>query len=395
MILAEPLPEGAGQGAGWPSHPTARRSLKVLHIFRHFRPEFTGEGIYLEKLAVHLARRGVPSDVIVEATAPPAQAARMPSLGAVKFFGREQGPRQVNLAMLAWLLLHARGYDAVHFHCAVDRFFLPQLVVKLAGCRIVQSCTLDDGIGSIVASYRPAFRGVVARLCRLIDVAVAISPRLYEDNAGAMPAERLRLVPQGVEIPALAAADRAQARARWGFAPSDIVLLFVGGLVRRKDVRFLVENHLQNADPGKRIILLVVGPALEPDYAASLRDTAEQRGIDVRFAGFMEDPAPAYRAADIFVFASRLEGFGNVIVEAMAFGLPVVCRRLAGVTDYVIDDGETGILFDTAEEYRAAIARLAGQSASRRRLGNAARRAAIARFSMDVIAGRFARLYRG
>lgn len=395
MILAEPFREGAERGVKRPRRGTLRRPPKVLHIFRRFRPEFTGEGLYLEKLAVHLARRGVPSDVIVEATAPPAHAAQTPGLGSVRFFGRDRGPRPVNLAMLAWLAFHAKGYDAVHFHCAVDRYFLPQLVVKLAGCRVVQSCTLDDGIGSLVASYRPAFRGVIGRLCRLIDVAVAISPRLHEDSAGALPAERLRLVPQGVEIPDLDPTDRAAARARWGFAPSDIVLLFVGGLLRRKDVSFLVENHPAGVDPDRRIILLVVGPDLEPDYAASLRDMAARRGIDVRFTGYMEDPAPAYRAADIFVFASRLEGFGNVIVEAMAFGLPVVCRRLAGVTDFVIDDGETGVLFDTAQEYRDAVARLVDQSARRRRLGDAGRRAAIARFSMDAIAGRFAGLYRG
>lgn len=60
----------------------------VLHVFRYFRPDFTGEGIYLEKLAPLLAARGIRSDVIAASTRPPAVAPELPGTDRLRYFGR-------------------------------------------------------------------------------------------------------------------------------------------------------------------------------------------------------------------------------------------------------------------------------------------------------------------
>jgi glycosyltransferase involved in cell wall biosynthesis len=375
--------------------------LRVLHVFKYFRPDFTGEGIYVEKLASPLAALGIRSRVFVTDTAAPAVAPVLPALGQPHFCNE---PNRPLIARLRAFLAEARGAEVVHFHSATDRMFLFHLLARLGGRRVVQSCTLNDGLGAVVDSYRPAYRGLVRRLCRLIDAVVAISPKLHDDSLRVFPPARVHLIPQGVAVPDLAGLQpRHGFRARLGFAEDDVVLLYVGGITPRKDVRFLVRHHPELPDPAlpepvptnRRLRLLLIGPDLDAAYAASLEaDMAARRPGEVVRLPFTDDPGPAYGAADLFVFASREEGFGNVLLEAMAAGLPVVARRLPGVTDSFIEDGRTGFLFDDAAQYDAIVRALAADAGRRRTVGAAARAEVTKRFSLDRIAERYARLYR-
>ena len=370
-------------------------SLNVLHVFRYFRPDFTGEGLYLEKLARHLAVNAIRSDVVVESTRAPRLAQTMDGVGRIRFFGPGSGrPLRIQLRMMLWFAVHSSSYDVVHFHAFVDRLLLLHLIARLCGCRIVQSCTLDDGLSSVVGGYRPLYRPLLRRLCRLIDAAVAISPRLYAENLAVLPAARNWLIPQGVNLSPL---PGQRDRARWGFRRDDFVIVFVGGMCARKDVMFLIENHAAIAVGGSRVKLLLAGPQVESGYSESLRLAIARSpcAADIVLEDYLDDPSPAYAAADIFVFASRQEGFGNVLIEAMARALPVVSRRLPGVTDRIIDDGKTGILFETAADYRNAVRALIADPEERRVMGQAAAKAVRERFDLSKIACRYCELYRG
>ena len=380
-------------------HPTAGAPLKVLHIFRYFRPDFTGEGLYLEKLAPLLDDMNITADVAVECTRSPTTHQPPAGIGRTSFFGLGSGRvRRIPVVMTGWFLVNAFRYDVVHFHAFVDRIFLFHLIARLSGCRIVQSATLDDGLGSVLGGYRPIYRPLLLRLFRLIDAAIAISPRLQADTSRVLPPRRTWLIPQGVNAPPdIQPADRSRWRANWRFAADDVVLLFVGGMCARKDVTFLVENHAALHPPASgRVKLLLVGPQLEDGYLDALRRliAASPCHADVVLEGYMDDPSPAYAAADLFVFASREEGFGNVLIEAMAWGLPVVSRRLEQVTDRIIDDDRTGFLFDTTAEYRTAATRLIADPSRRHAMGQAARQAVRQRFDLPTIAHRYAQLYR-
>ena len=372
-------------------------SIQVLHVFRYFRPNFTGEGLYFEKLARHLAGFGVNSDVIVDTTCAPDAVEPSAGIRQVHYFGTGDGwPRRFRPAMLRWLCMNARRYEVIHFHASVDRLLLSQTIAHLLGCAVVQSTTLDDGLGQAVDGYRPLYRPIVRRQSRVIDAVIGLSPKLHADNLRVLDATRSYLIPQGVEAPeGLPPGGRMDARARWGFGPQDIVMLFVGGLCARKDVGFLIANHPKLSGAG-RLRLLIVGPDLEDDHANALRAmaAASPNPTDIVLCGYMEDPSPAYQAADIFVFASRAEGFGNVLIEAMAWGLPVVVRRLPGVTDYIVDHGRTGFLFNTEAEYRDAVNGLIQDATQRREMGGAARVHASMTFGMPAIASQYLALYR-
>ena len=375
-------------------------ALKVLHVFQFFYPDFTGEGIYFQRLAPFLESEGIRNDVAVTVTEGSKRDERSTISEYfrhlnVRYFGNKEKDSNI-FRFLIWLLFNVRRFEVVHVHAHPDRFFLTALIARLMGCRVIYSCTLEDSPAGLLTRYRRSYRPIVRLLMRTIHQFIAISPKLYTEGLSVVPVQRMVMVPQGVVIPTSSHLHRREWRQRYGFEGDEIILLWVGGICERKDVLFLIDNFavLLGADP--RLRFLIVGPRhLEPDYAAAVGERVRHLGLDsaVIFQDFLDDPGPVYDLADMFVFASRSEGFGNVLLEAMARGLPVVSRRIPGVTNYFIHDGENGFLFDKAEQYRAIVHRLASDGDLRARIGSAGKTFVEANLQMDVIARRYLDIY--
>jgi glycosyltransferase involved in cell wall biosynthesis len=383
-----------------PERSGGHSSAIVLHVFNYFAPDFTGEGIYATKMFVHLQSLGLANDVLVKRTHPRVHGVRkMDVLTPVRHTIHYLPPRRSHvvpeLQIAWWLLRHGRRYRAVHYHSHCDRRFLSMLVARALGLQVILSCTLDDSPRALVMSYRPRFRWLVKRLLRLVDTFVSISPKLHGDGAELVPADRHLLIPQGVDLPPAPRRERSRLRQALGLGDADLALLFVGALCERKNPLFLIEQMPALLAPHPRARLFIVGPTTEDDYAARLVRRAHELGLDeaVRFVGFSERTDDWYDVADLMVFGSTNEGFGNVLLEAMAHGLPVVARRLPGVTDSFIEHGESGMLFDDAEGYVRSVTALAADAGLRQRIGANGRAVAGARFSLPQIAQRYASLY--
>ena len=159
---------------------------------------------------------------------------------------------------------------------------------------------------------------------------------------------RVSVVPHGVEAPSVRVGRRS-ARARFGLGRDDYVVGAVGRLDPCKGLDDLIDAFsMMPCKSGTR--LLVVGDG--PDRRR-LHAIAELRGVVDRvvWAGHMDDPATAYAAMDVLALPSVYEAFGNVLLEAMSHGVPVVGRRGNGTNamtacDQIIDDGRSGLLFD-------------------------------------------------
>jgi len=371
-------------------------SARVLHVFKYFRPDFTGEGIFLERLApvFQRLRPDVAHEVAVTATACPPGFKPPAGLAAVHFLGNGGPAGQTRL--VGWLACHAAGYSAVHYHTHVDRSFAASALLRLLRRRVVLSATLDDSIPALMGTYRPLFRPLVRLLSRVVSMFVAISPRLFAENNQVVPASKSAMVPIGIAIPPAPSPDtRAAARRRLRIADNAIVLVSVGGICARKDQLFLIQQlpALVCHHPG--LLLVLVGPVLELDYRERMEAEIVQAnlGPHVMFTGYQEKPWDYYDAADAMVFASREEGFGTVVIEAMARGLPVLARRLPGVNDAFIEQGFSGYLFDDAQAFRAGAEALAADAGLRQKMGQRGRAFVVGHYDIAEVAARYLDIY--
>jgi glycosyltransferase involved in cell wall biosynthesis len=130
--------------------------------------------------------------------------------------------------------------------------------------------------------------------------------------------------------------------------PESPLLLYVGRLSAEKEIDRI--KPVLEAIPGARLALVGDGP-----YRAELEQI--YAGTPTHFVGYLtgKDLASAFASADAFVFPSRTETLGLVLLEAMAAGCPVVAARSGGITD-IVDDGVNGYLFEPLDEQGAIAA---------------------------------------
>jgi glycosyltransferase involved in cell wall biosynthesis len=153
--------------------------------------------------------------------------------------------------------------------------------------------------------------------------------------------------------------------------------LFLGRLEDQKNPLALVE-----ALAGTGLRLLIVG---DGSLRGAIEADARRHGVDVEFRGNVPHRMlpETFAEADLFVLPSRFEGHPKALMEAMAFGLPVVASDVVGISE-VVRDGDTGLLCPpTAAGLAAAIGRLRADPALAARLGKAARAAIVADVSLD------------
>ena len=173
----------------------------------------------------------------------------------------------------------------------------------------------------------------------------------------------IKVIPTGIDVRAFATADGSRFRKRIGLAEDALVIGHVGRLALEKNLGFLAEGVALalKAEPRARFLVVGDGPARE-----EFKAVFEQHGVADRLllAGKRTGRVlrEAYRAMDIFVFASKSETQGMVVAEAMAAGLPVVALNAYGVRE-VVNDKENGFLLRgnaPASEFAEAIGRLLG-----------------------------------
>jgi glycosyltransferase involved in cell wall biosynthesis len=154
--------------------------------------------------------------------------------------------------------------------------------------------------------------------------------------------QRVEVVPRGVDTSQFSPTHRQSAlRQSWGVDEMDPVLLYVGRLAAEKNLGLVVQAYLKAKKQNPRVRLVLVGDG-------PLRESLQQQHPDILFAGYRSgaDLAAHYASADVFVFASLTETFGNVTLEAMASGLAVVAFKHAAAGQW-IKHGENGMCVDT------------------------------------------------
>jgi glycosyltransferase involved in cell wall biosynthesis len=178
---------------------------------------------------------------------------------------------------------------------------------------------------------------------------------------------------------------RTDIRRALGWAPDDLVISYVSRIAPEKNVEYLADALAIVGSRGPQVRMLLVGDG-------PTRPALERRiGSFAHFAGYRQgdDLADHYAASDIFAFSSLTETFGNVVLEAMASGLPVVAVRAGGVGE-TVQPGTTGILVEPTDppaRMAAALLDLIDKPERRLTMAAAAREYALSQSWDAIMAG--------
>jgi glycosyltransferase involved in cell wall biosynthesis len=175
-----------------------------------------------------------------------------------------------------------------------------------------------------------------------------------------------------------------QAKGRLGIPAHRLVVGAVGRLSAEKGLDLLIRAVDQLLDRGFDLELLIAGDGDEFARLEGLIAVLGRRDR-IRLLGYRSDTVALYQAMDIFALSSYREGLPNVILEAMALGVPVVATAVAGIPR-LVRDGETGLLVRPGEvgELTQALARLLGDAELRATLARNGRRAVKEGYSFEA-----------
>ena len=224
-------------------------------------------------------------------------------------------------------------------------------------------------------------------------IALSVPPRL------GIPMEKVVVIPRGrspERFPYHTTATRAKARATLGIAGDAPVILTLGRLEPQKGIHHLMRALplVSKQHPG--LVTIIAGK--DGRSGPALRSQSEQLGSDVRFLGHRTDIPALLSAADIFCFPSEREGFGGVLIEAMAVGCPIVASSIPTSEEVLHHEGEyCGVITHTgdAEDLAHGINAILDNPNLGRSLSERAHSAFLKNFTIDRVTQMMANFLEG
>lgn len=226
---------------------------------------------------------------------------------------------------------------------------------SLQPCRLllVEHSTLTRQYAAWGALHTTLLSASMSATYRFADQVAAVSDGSATDTArlARVPPDRVTVLHNPIpQRPMPGPGARAMADTLWACPPGQRILT-VGSLKDQKNHPLLLRAFEAMARPDARLMLLGQGA-----NEGALRALASDLRIADRviFAGFHADPSPFYATADLFVLSSDHEGFGNVIVEALSFGLPVVSTDCPSGPAEILQGGRFGRLVPVGDAHALA-----------------------------------------
>jgi phosphatidyl-myo-inositol dimannoside synthase len=291
--------------------------------------------------------------------------------------------------------LGRRRFDLVHAHWIVPN----GIAAAMAGKDVPLAIGLHGS--DVFLAERRGVRSLARWALSRARLLTGCSPELVDRmRALGFPAERsrvIRLIPYGVDVEAFSPAPdrRCLWRRRLGIPEEAPLLLGVGRMATKKGFQVLIEVLPTLLEEFRELRVVLAGGG---DLLGRLREAAGDGEGRVHFPGpVLRDTLPdLYRAADLFVLPAvhdgrgNVDGLPNVILEAMASGLPVVASAISGIP-LAVEDGRTGLLVPEGDPAAllGALRRLLADRAAARALGEQGRRKAEAELTWDAVAARY------
>ena len=251
--------------------------------------------------------------------------------------------------------LHAeQPIDLIDAHYAYPDGYAATLIGERLNLPVfITARGTDINLFSRMPLIRPKIVKALNRAAGIIAVSEALKARIVELG---IAAGKIAVIRNGINREVFYPRDRRETRRRLGIDPEDQVLLSVGALVSVKGFYRLIEAMALLKQGGNRLKLFVIGEGSERRALESQISNLKLESC-VRLLGAkpQNELADWYSAADLFCLASHREGCPNVVIEAMACGLPVAAADVGGVHELVKEHNGRLVSPPTAENFAAEI----------------------------------------
>ena len=377
--------------------------MRVVMVSDVFFPRINGVSTAIQTYQRTLRSHGVEVSLVAPDYGSPC------SESWVTRVASRQVPGDPEDRLVRWGAMHEavdsaveRGCDLIHIQTPFVAHYAASCASRRYGLPVIATYhTLFEEYLKHYAPFVPAgwlrglARGFARRQCNALDAVIVPSKAIHERLESYGVTVPMHVLPTGVSLQAAPGSGRMDFRSRYGIDQSRPLALFVGRVAHEKNIEFLLDavDLAREAVPDILLVIAGEGPALP-----SLRQSVAVHGLqnNVLFLGYLDRKVelPAcYAAADAFVFASRTETQGLVLLEAMAAGLPVVALAEMGTVDILNARRGAIVPDDNPYAFSLALARILLDPAMRSRL-SAEGRAYAAEWSDEVLAVRMVELYR-
>jgi len=316
--------------------------MRVLMVSDVYFPRVNGVSTSIETFRRTLQAEGVEVQLVV-----PRYGDEPEEPGIIRVAGRPV-PGDPEDRLASWRGMHravlaaAQGCDLIHVQTPFFAHYAGLKAGRRLGLPVIATYhTLFEEYIEHYAPFLPASwlkgqaRALSRRQCNALDAVVVPSTAMQQRLTAYGVTRPMQVLPTGIPLQQFARGNGPAFRYKFGILSTRPLLLFVGRLAHEKNIGFLIEAlvHTRRLRPDVLLVVAGEGPAMD-DLKAQV--WAHHLQDAVQFIGYLDrlqELPDCYAAADAFVFASKTETQGLVLLEAMAAGLPVIALSEMGTTD--------------------------------------------------------------
>ncbi len=312
-------------------------------------------------------------------------------------------------SVILWKIFQKR-YSFTIIHCIgagswlslysvlISKFFCKKTILEITLLGQDDPISIGKNSNILIRSFR-------SWLFSKADIVISISLALSKVcKISGMPIGKLREVPNPANINKfypLNKNEKINLRKHLGFKQNQTIILCVGAIIKRKGIDLLIKSFAKYSNKYSNAVLVLVGPTNNNienlQFYKEMKKLAKDLNIEkyIIFTGIKDNVDEYMKASDLFVFLSRSEGFGTVLVEAMSTGLPVIALNIPGITEYIIENGINGIILyrENSNKVALAIEKVLNNRDMYKSISLNARKTVENRFSTEIIDQQYQQIY--
>lgn len=376
-------------------------NINVLMFSYYFHPQYSGAAKQAISLAKQLRSCGHHIEFVT---------VRWPGLDEQDWYegfpvyrleaGKGAKHRELKLwwNLLKFVYYRRKNFDILHSHGAYYVNSIVGPLSKLAGWKSIVKASLSEndihGLKSSVSGW------LHYGFLRMVDAYIAVSRDMEREFIQSKLAlSKVYYMPNAVDTERfypVSQEEKKRLRRHLGLPENKVVSLTVGVFDSRKNIGWLMQEWVRNKAFETGSVLLAIGPQSREDEGGTFLNSLKQLAGDNPEILYLKEHADDielyFRAADFFILPSHSEGMPNVVLEAMASGIPCIATKVSGIQE-LIQDGKNGYTFSPGDSKTLGDAVQNTLNDKEGSMGYYARKTIEESFSISALAKQYEELY--